>query len=187
MPRFTPSKYDALKDSDTGRLLSFKQLAEIQREEKAVVIGWEEGDCPCGCGEAPKGKKAHFAMGHDQRMRGKLIRAAMTDTDIVTVRGGERKRWPARLVAKALDEIAGATSFQDAVKAAEARRTQANAKLVQKARGSKRLVKVGRWEYTGQVVAVYSTPGGDEYDVEYVTKQGETKKVRVPASDAKEI
>lgn len=187
MPRFTPSKYDPLADSDTGSVLSYKELVDIQREEKALVIGWEEGDCPCGCGEKPKGKKAHFAMGHDQRYRGKLIRAALTGTDVVIVRAGARKRFPASVAAQATDELAGGTSFRDSIKAAEARREQANARLAQKARGSKRLVKVGRWEYTGQVVAIFSTPSGDEYEIEYVTKQGETKKVRVPASQAKEV
>lgn len=186
MPRFTPSKYDPLADSDTGSVLSYKELVEIQREEKALVIGWQAGDCPCGCGDKPKGKKAHFAMGHDQRMRGKLIRAALTGTDVVTVRDGERKRFPARMVAHAIDELAGGTSFRDSIKAAEERREQANAKLAQKAKGSKRTVKVGRWEYTGQVMAIFSTPAGDEYEIEYVTKQGETKKVRVPASQTKE-
>jgi hypothetical protein len=181
MPRFTPSKYNPFEDSDTGSVMNLREMSAIQRDLKCVVLGVEPGDCPCGCGQKPKGKKAEYAMGHDARYRGKLIRAFLTGTDVAIVAGGKTTRRTARGLAQEAGK-----SFVEALDAAEARREQANARLVQKAKGSKRTVKVGRWEYTGQVAAVYTTPEGDEYEIEYVTKQGETKKVRVPASQTKE-
>jgi len=183
MPHFAITKYDPAEDSTAGQEEYAKQtgcvvLNAVRREDDHELIG-----CPCGCEGVPVGRKATFLMGHDARLRGKLIRAHLTDTKVIQctdgVRGSSRT---AMSVASDYGD-----SFVDALKGADLRREGKNREVVQKALHSKRLVKVGRWQYTGQVAAIYSTPGGDEYEIEYVTKQGETRKVRVPASQTEEV
>lgn len=38
--------------------------------------------CQCGCGEKPKGAKARFAMGHDARLKGMLVRASLAGVPV---------------------------------------------------------------------------------------------------------
>jgi hypothetical protein len=78
MARFDPRRYDVRMDSSAG----FEDLS-------VMILVTEPGLCPCGCGEPPKNPKATFLMGHDVRLRGKLIRAAACDLKIqrVTVEG----------------------------------------------------------------------------------------------------
>lgn len=135
--------------------------------------------CPCGCGELPKGKKTKFAMGHDARMKGVLIRAHLSEAKVVWhVVGSDEKPDPQD--AFAIANVYGWTSY---LKAAEERRDAAQKKLLASVVGSERLVKVGRWEYTGTVAAILKTDKGDVFEVKYVDKQGNTKSVKVPASE----
>jgi hypothetical protein len=123
-------------------------------------------------------------MGHDAKLRGKLIRAHLTQTQVQTLRVGDTGVYVNEgpvIGAKLYSQRFGWASSLDA---AELRREGKNRQVIRKALGSRRLVKVGRWDYTGQVVAVYNTKGGDEFEVEYVTKQGEIKHKRVPADKA---
>lgn len=182
MPRFNADKYQPGQDSSEG----YKQeaddkgvvvLATVRETRKGRV---HRDGCPCGCRTIPKGKDATFAMGHDQRLRGKLIRAHLTDTPIQEILEGA-DRQPKPKPAAALAVVHG---WEEYLTAAEERRTAKNKEVLAKAMGSDRLVKVGRWSYTGQVIAVYNTPGGEEYDVEYVTATGNKKKIRVPADQA---
>jgi hypothetical protein len=186
MARFAPTKYNPALDSSEG----YEKFAE--RSNLLVLStnlrdtgdgGPERIGCPCGCGAVPVGKTAVFMMGHDARLRGKLIRAHLTGTEVVRYVDGEQ----ANPVSALEDAKRWGESFTTALKNAELRREGANRNLVTKALNSQRLIKVGRWEHTGQVVAVYETDSGEEYDVEYVTKSGETRKVRVPADKAKEV
>jgi hypothetical protein len=61
-----------------------------------------------------------------------------------------------------------------------------NREVLAKALESERLVKVGRWEYTGQVVAVYRLKNVDMFELEYVDKAGNIKHTRVPADETKD-
>jgi hypothetical protein len=186
MPRFIQQDYDPADDSSKG-------YGGIQRHTKAVVLRQVgEDGCPCGCGVA-FGASYHtktgseltmsgrFCIGHDARLRGKLIRAHLTGTSVVVIRDDEAAEPTSAL------EVAKQYEWEPYLKNAELRREGANRNLLQSAMNSKRLVKVGRWEYTGQVVAIFDTPDGGEYEVQYVTKQGETKKTRVPAEQAQEV
>lgn len=183
MPHFAITKYNPQDDSSEGHRAYASEtgclvLNAVRREDDHDLTG-----CPCGCEGIPVGRKATFLMGHDARLRGKLIRAHLTDTQVIQCTEGVRGQ--ARTAMSVATDYGD--SFVDALKSADLRRDGKNREVVQKALHSKRLVKVGRWKYTGQVAAIYSTPGGDEYEIEYVTKQGETRKVRVPASDTEAV
>lgn len=172
MPRFNPNNYDPGKESSS-------EHARAARKEGAVILSVAQRadgtpGCPCGCEGIP-GEGSTFMMGHDARYRGKLIRAHLTDTPVVLVcPGGARNKASAMSRATDLD-------WERYLDAAEARREGKNREVLAKAVGSKRLIQVGRWQYTGQVLAIYDTDEGTDYDVEYVTKTGEKKTARVPA------
>ncbi len=152
-----------------------------------LVLG--EGLCPCGCGESPKGGKAVFAMGHDARYRGKLMRAHVAGIPVSTVAPDGKKPTehdPRKLAAEHNWE-----HYLDAAKAREELRLaekldRANKKLVDDALqvGDKRLIKIGRWEHTGQVVAIFDH--GESIEFQYVTKSGEKKRHRMPKEKAVE-
>lgn len=181
MPRFSPTKYKPSDDSSPGH-------RTVDPRHVVLFVNEQTGDgarlgCPCGCGEFPRGKNATFQMGHDARYRGILIRAHLSGTGIVRIVG--RQRFVPE-TAMELAKLEG-KSFVDALKNAELRREGKNREVLRNALGSARLIKVGRWAYTGQVVAVYSTLDEEFYDIEYVTKLGERKVLkRVPASEAPE-
>lgn len=181
MPRFVKSKYDPKKESSTDAL-----SVKTQKETGAVVLRRKDEDgCPCGCGDASASKKTTFLMGHDARLRGKLIRAHLMEVGIVRILGKTvANAVPAMAVAK---EYKWAKYLDEAIK----RRDDQNKKVLAKAtskKGAKRLIKVGKWDRTGQVVAVYRNgKDGDKVDIEYVTKDGkiQTKK-GVPTSQTKD-
>jgi hypothetical protein len=178
MPHFNPKKYDPAADSSESCHGYADRTHFLTLEISTDAEG--RASCPCGCNEFPVGKKAVFLMGHDARMRGKLIRAHMTDTSVVFAsEGGWSQPATAMDIAVRYGE-----SFVDALKAAVLRRDGKNREVVISALNSDRLIKVGRWSYTGQVVAVYGKAGDEEYDIEYVTKTGEKRRVRVPADQA---
>lgn len=178
MGRFNINKYDPANDSSTD-----PSSQKASRETGCVVLRLAKNHqrlgCPCGCGEMPKGKHATFAMGHDARLRGKLIRAHLTGTQIILAVPADdltiRRHKPTTAM-----RMASEHGWEDALLDAERRREGKNLQVLQRALGSKRLVRVGRWEYTGQVVAVYtgSEHNGETYDIEYVTKQGDVKQLK---------
>lgn len=52
-----------------------------------LILRVNEGQCFCGCGESVnKGKK--FRMGHDARLKGKLIRAGRAGAEVTVLDGG---------------------------------------------------------------------------------------------------
>jgi hypothetical protein len=193
MPRFVQSKYDPRNDSTAG----FKDVAAtsgcvvLNTKRRSLDEEYREQDrplgCPCGCEGEPAGGKTTFLMGHDARLRGKLIRAHLTGTKVLRLVDGadpdeDNQGEDAMAVA---DEYG--QSFVDALRAAEDRRAGVARQVVQNALNSKRLVKVGRWEYTGQVMAIYDTPNGEDYEMEYVTRMGERKRTRVPKERTQEV
>lgn len=188
MPRFDPKRWRPSKDSSPRH---FQTAVKDKRVHLDVAVrygneGGVEYGCPCGCGGWPKGQKARFAMGHDARYRGILIRAHLTGTQVVRhlIPVNIPQASEAMVAESALDlaKIEG-ESFTKAIEEAELRRDGKNREVLAKAMavGSDRLIKVGRWEYTGQVCAIYDTGNGAEYEIEYVTKLGEVRRRRVPA------
>jgi hypothetical protein len=175
MPRFNANKWTPGDDTSPGRRTD---------DPSRVVLNWHYDDaekrfgCPCGCNGMPQGKKTKFAMGHDARLRGILIRAHLMAVEIrYIVNGVTMEPMSAMEVAKKYD-------WKEYLDTAVLRREGKNREVLSRALGSERLVKVGRWEYTGQVAAVYRTGSEDMLLIEYVNKAGDVRQARVPASEA---
>ncbi len=190
MPRFNAKRWGPSQDSSARHIQrAIKEKAivlDVAIDASPIASGVRYG-CPCGCAGWPKGK-GRFAMGHDARYRGILIRAHLTETPVrrVLVESDRTEHDTVPEDAMELAKLEG-PSFTSALEAAELRREGKNREVLRKAIGSKRLIQVGRWEYTGQVVAVYGEPGDEQYDIEYVTKTGDIKRAKVDAADAKEV
>lgn len=156
--------------------------------------------CPCGCRQIVTGR-SRFRMGHDMTLKGKLIRAHLTDTPVMVLRGSddgfqEDGPIPAAEVAKdySTDKLDWVEMLAEAERRQgadlRARIDRANREVLARAMhsnpriGDRRLLRVGRWDYTGQVVAIYSLGDGTtDVEIEYVTKKGECKTVRRPGHD----
>lgn len=189
MPRFNEKTYDPRDDSSKG----FEQDGKlVVLHQTGKLDGKDQTSCLCGCGHFPHGRRSSFMMGHDARFRGALIRAHLTDTPVVIVTEVDGKNAspkhaspvPATRILEEFD-----LPWGEYLESAEVRREGKNRQVLAKAVGSERLIKVGRWEKTGQVVAFYEGKSADrdEYEVEYVTKTGEVKRTRVPVAEAKEV
>jgi hypothetical protein len=137
--------------------------------------------CPCGCGLEPDSKGRVFRMGHDARYRGKLIRAHLTGTPVAivgfcdiglesTTTVHDARKLAAHHEWEAYLDHAEQRENARQVARLERANEQVTATALGPQIGDRRLVKVGRWEYTGQVLAVYDN--GDRFEVEYVTKKG---------------
>ncbi len=178
MGRFSGSKYRPVDDSSPE--YAGKELANV-----ILVIGAREDGtlgCPCGCTEFPAATTSTFKMGHDAKLRGKLLRAHLTGTAVVEVRGG------APVKPRPAMDIAKTHGWEKALTDAEMRREHSNRMVAHRAMNSKRLIKVGRWEYTGQVIAIRRNLKNElVWDVTYVTKMGDTRKTTIPADSAPEI
>lgn len=175
MPRFNPDRYRPTDESSPG----YKTLDSSCLVLNVALDGYEQRiGCPCGCGEMPLGDRAIFRMGHDARLRGKLIRAYLTGTRVRIHMDG--------ILSDPKDayEIAARYEWEKYLDAAVLKREGKNRELLRKALGSERLIKVGRWEFTGQVAAVYRTGVEDMFLVEYVNKAGDIRQARVPATEA---
>lgn len=211
-PRFNQKRWRPAHDTSPGlktvnpSATVLLQVMEIRpgRHDQSHILGTEFSakrlGCPCGCGEFPKGARAEFCMGHDARLRGKLIRAYLTGTRIIYVMRAAYNTGDVALPDNRIAEydsglidpleVAGRYQvkgkpfdWRHYLEEAVERREGRNRELLQRALGSRRLVSVGRWEYTGQVAAVFRVDGEDYYEMEYVTKAGQTKKIRVPAEE----
>lgn len=185
MPRFNPNKWKPADDSSRDfRELDLNRVVLLRAYARDGRVG-----CPCGCGEFPEGRKATFKMGHDARLRGKLIRAHLMGVDIrylvqepdgrVSLVDEEGSAWASDPM-----EVAKEYDWEYDLRAAELRREGANRQLLRHALNTDRTVKVGRWEYTGQVAAVFPTSGGELYLIKYVDRAGNQREIRVPASEA---
>jgi hypothetical protein len=175
MPRFNPDKWKPSDDTSDGYKTEDPECVVLN-----IALDLEHGriGCPCGCGDFPLGSDAKFAMGHDARLRGKLIRAHLMG---VRIRIISNQALGDPMAAESLAEEFGWMSYLDA---AVLRREGKNREVLRRALQSERLVKVGRWDFTGQVVSVYRTKKVDMYEIEYVNKAGDVKRVRVPAEEA---
>lgn len=81
MAKFNPATYDAKTDSSAGLSHGGVRLEHMTD----LILQVSDGDCPCGCAEAPDRDKAVFRMGHDARLKGKLARAGAADVQVVIV------------------------------------------------------------------------------------------------------
>lgn len=179
--------YHADPTAETGS----EEASGFYADETLILVQDDRngGDfCLCGCEQPTVGKDSLFRMGHDARLRGKLIRAHLMGIEVARVHGGAIISGDALTYAKSLGESFSVALTDAWTKEADRIATsleKANRKVLDRATagpvGDKVLVKVGRWEYTGQVAAVYDD--GDTLEVEYVTKQGEVKTIRKPKSE----
>lgn len=144
--------------------------------------------CACGCKRKVAGK-ATFAMGHDMKLKGILTRAHLTGTPVHVLDDAD------------LSEAKTRTAFEDAanwstpkldwqvmLREAEAKQggdvrdtiLRAEREVTERALGvqvgSLKLLKLGRWEYTGHVIAIYED--ADEILYEYVSRDGRVQQTR---------
>lgn len=188
MPRFSETKYDPRNDSSVGAELYHCDVDLLDNDPEAdnpgydprntVILVIDKGKCLCGCGEPPVGRDSFFRMGHDARLRGKLIRAYIMGHEVARVGDTGNTSSDAMSWAKQLEwgsYLETAKAREDALRAARIERS--NRKLVEEATGpqvgDRKLLKIGRWEYTGEVIAVYDD--GDRIVYRYTTKSGDVR------------
>lgn len=169
MARFNPETYDPVSDSS----------ASVSQPGKLVIFR-QDGHCQCGCAQPVTNAKSKFRMGHDARFKGALTRAHLAAVPVVLSFPDEQTERTALAIAKLYDSPK--FSWSDALRAAKERQGTAPAPKTPKAPagpkvGDLRLVKVGRWEYEGKIVAI----NGTELEVEYTTAKGDTKTATVAA------
>jgi hypothetical protein len=186
MPKFTPAHYKTGHGSFSPAADSSSGFAGLQRATNAVVLKVGEDYCPCGCGTKRGetyqsdsgrtqtfGEKNTFCMGHDARLRGKLIRAHVTGTNIVLVDEEAAEPVPAMQVAMTHD-------WEKYLNEAFDRYAQKQANTAQRC-----TIKIGRWEYPGEIISTRGENSNTEYEVAYVNKQAETKTIWTAASAVK--
>ena len=187
MGRFNPLAYRPQDDSTPG--LKYEGV----NRKTTVVLLRDEGCCPCGCNTRPAGKNRTFAIGHDARLRGKLIRAHLTGTPVVYITSDERIETGTAMEWAADHQWVGFLMNAEEKQGAVVREKleRANADVLAAATGpqpgDRRTVKVGRWSYTGQLIAVYDVGDDQEFEVEYVTKKGDRHTARVPKASVGEV
>lgn len=174
MPRFNPEKWKPEHESTPG-------LAHLDPSKVVLYVARTEAGrdgCPCGCGEFPEGEKAIFRMGHDARLRGKLIRAHLMDVNVVQFIDDHEHEFSAL-------EMAAEYDWQEYLRSAELKREGKNRELLQRALKDPNLQKAGKWAYTGgQVFVSYKpNPKTGMQDVMYVNQAGEIRKTRIPAEE----
>lgn len=146
--------------------------------------------CGCGCGAKVAGK-AKFAMGHDMKLKGILVRAHLSGTPVhVRNEAGthtrtaieEAERWstPKLDWVKMLRE-AEEKQGADVRAAIERSEREVTERALGPQVGQRELLRLGRWEHTGYVIAVYSDEGAVLY--EYVDKKGRVRTVRKESQD----
>lgn len=180
MNRFKTENYAPIDDSS----VDYKVGTGLRKQyPSALILAISDGDCPCGCAAAPKGKTATFGMGHDIRLRGKLIRAASAGAKVIVVdpQVGTHVEldpiaYAATFSTPKLDWAASVQAGVDRV----AKRGHADKAVLEVATGpqvgDRELLKVGRWNYDGRVVAVYRD--GSVLEFEYSDKKGVVHRVR---------
>lgn len=176
MNKFSPVRYNPLDDSTAG----------LPRRSDSVSLLAGVSLCACGCGDTPAGTKAKFCMGHDARLKGVLTRAHSAGVTIALVDSETG-------VAEVIDPLEYADRFSTpkvdwrqlvlaaAAKIAERRGTidkrAAERRVVERA-AADGAVKVGRWEKTDSVAAIYRKTDGT-YLVEFVDSVGRIQQKEV--------
>lgn len=198
MAKFNPAKYDPKTDSSSGTdrmrhngpATVILDWTSIRTKATQDAPATDVKVCPCGCRE-PLASKSRFRMGHDARLKGILSRAHVTATDITLVKGSDLTVVSA--VALASQFTSPNMDWVKALREAEARFGGATKAKVQEANdaivaeangpqvGTRKLIKVGRWNYTGEMIAVYEDKGVAVF--QYASKSGEVKTVERPLED----
>lgn len=180
MPRFAPEKWKPVDDSSLGYRTMDPTCVVLNVGFRPEGPGQAMG-CPCGCGDFPLSDQATFCMGHDARLRGILIRAHLMGVRVRYHVGGTLGD------PVAAEDLAEQYYWKSYLDSAVMKREGKNREVLKRALGDEKLVRVGRWEYTGQVAAVYRKDGSDMYEIEYVNQAGDAKKIRVPAEQTSEV
>lgn len=185
MKQFRADQYDPRPDSSRG----YARSDTREQYPNDLILEVESPStrlCPCGCAETPTGKKATFKMGHDVRLKGKLSRACAAGVQVVLTD-------EVRTICAVLDPVEYAKRFSTdkadwaqivtdsaarAKKGGDAERAVL-ARAVGPQVGDTKLIKVGRWQKTGKILAVYEDGKGLLY--EYVDGKGQTQQVRQDA------
>lgn len=176
MNKFSPARYDPAVDSTKG----------LPRRSDSVSLLIGTGLCACGCGDTPSGKKAKFCMGHDARLKGVLTRVHSAGLEVALVEETTG-------TAEVLDPLVYADRFSTAkvdwrqlvldaaAKIADRRgtidRRAAERRVLERA-ASDGAVRIGRWDKTDSVAAIYQLEGGN-YEVEYVDNVGRIRQTQV--------
>lgn len=174
MPRFAPEKWKPGDDSSTGYATLDPECVVLNVSVSKDPRTKRPVSCPCGCGEFPLGDKATFCMGHDARLRGVLIRAHLMGASIRHHTDGVLSDPVAAIT------LAETHHWKSYLDSATVKREGKNREVLRRALGSPDLIRVGRWQYTGQVAAVYRLNGKGLVEIEYVNQAGDAKKIRVP-------
>jgi len=147
----------------------------------STVLKQQPGLCWCGCGDKLTNEKRKFLPGHDARYKSILLRAHRAGELITIDRGNGREQRPALELATAMGGYWVDLLTKPYIPGASTRkiRTLPNSKRERSKAllGQKRTVKIGRWEYEGEVVRVV----GNEAVVRYTMANGKINMVRVPA------
>jgi hypothetical protein len=183
MNRWTPGKYAPIDDSS----VDYRVGSLREQYPSALILAITPGDCPCGCAITPKGKNATFGMGHDIRLRGKLIRAAAAGAKVVEVdpaNDSHRQHDPIDFAAfYSTDKLDWSASVAAGVDRIANRGKHADKAVLAAATGpmvgDRELLKIGRWSYDGRVVAIYKK--GAEIEFEYSDAKGVVHVVRKTA------
>ena len=188
MGKLNLANYRPKDDSSTNT----DQYRADPRMADSLILVVKSDHCLCGCRQAPTGRNAKFRMGHDARLRGKLIRAHCTNAPVTVIAENNRgEEVPTtRTAMEWADELNWANYLKVAAEREELRTAEKVARseraVLAKATGprvgDRQLVKVGRWEYTGSIVAIWDD--GDELEVEYVTAKGDVKKHTITREQA---
>lgn len=185
MKRFNPATYDPRADSTLG----YAHGGVRTDNPHAVILQVFHPEaakdaprlCACGCSDTPRGKGAVFGMGHDARLRGKLARAeaahcriVLTDTNHTIIENLQPLDYAERFSTDKLDWRANVAEMADRSKRTPGE--EAEREVLKKALGPQvgdtKVIKIGRWEKTGKIVAVYGRDGSTELDFEYVGGDG---------------
>lgn len=186
MGKLNLANYRPKDDSSTN---TDQYRAKKQGMSNALILVVEDGECGCGC-QQKTSRTATFRMGHDARLRGKLIRAHCTDTPVAIVDGDQ-------IGVSTAMEVAAAHGWEGYLKVAKEREElraaeraeRANRQVLARATGprvgDRQCVKVGRWMKTGNVIAVFSD--GQEIEVEYVDSKGNVQRKMISREQAAEF
>ena len=77
MNKYDPAQYKPVNDSTPSP-------ASTDNPDSLVLVT-DDRMCPCGCTSVSRGKNSRFVMGHDARLRGKLIRAYTAEVPVLLV------------------------------------------------------------------------------------------------------
>lgn len=172
MNKYSPARYDPQVDSTPG----------LPARADAVSLVAGSGLCACGCGDNPAGRKAKFCMGHDARLKGVLMRAFSAGIDIALYEqttgtaevidpltyadrfSTEKVDWR-KLVTDAADRVRERRGGVDR-RAAERRVLERAAK--------DGAVRVGKWDKTDSVAAIYDL-GDGKVEIEFVDEVGRVR------------